>query len=193
MQQLTTILQSAVSMGTCLIQRTRLWAWNRDRTKRIIGREIENTHSHRLTHTDTQTHTNTAPTDRDRQRVGGSARGREVRIDYSGINCQWVVAFQYPFSHKFILCPISKLFRGKLSETIGLLEKFIQEDPKTNLKSNLVFNLCTLYDLQSDNSTEKKKQATSNALLHSKITLTANWVFYSINTRESWWVRKRGF
>ncbi len=45
-----------------------------------------------------------------------------------------------------------------LSRAVSSLEDLIRKDPEKNLNETFVFNLCTLYDLKSDNSQEKKKQ-----------------------------------
>jgi len=49
------------------------------------------------------------------------------------------------------------LYTCDLAKAIGSLEAMIQSDPEHNLDESLIFNLCTLYDLASDRSTEKKK------------------------------------
>jgi len=49
------------------------------------------------------------------------------------------------------------LYKTGLSKAITSLEDVIKKDPQRNLNETLVFNLCTLYDLQSDNSLDKKK------------------------------------
>jgi len=49
------------------------------------------------------------------------------------------------------------LYTCELSRAIASLEEVIQSNPENNLDESLVFNLCTLYDLASDRSAEKKK------------------------------------
>eukprot|EP01117_Protostelium_nocturnum_P003622 TRINITY_DN1489_c0_g2_i1.p1 TRINITY_DN1489_c0_g2~~TRINITY_DN1489_c0_g2_i1.p1 ORF type:complete len:427 (-),score=187.89 TRINITY_DN1489_c0_g2_i1:419-1699(-) len=49
------------------------------------------------------------------------------------------------------------LYTCNLSHAISSLEDFVFRDPENNLNESLVFNLCTLYDLKSENSLEKKK------------------------------------
>lgn len=44
-----------------------------------------------------------------------------------------------------------------LTKAIYSLEEVIQKDPENNLDEALIFNLCTLYDLASDRSADKKK------------------------------------
>lgn len=50
------------------------------------------------------------------------------------------------------------LYTSDLSRAITTLEDIIKRNPENNLNEPIVFNLCTLYDLKSDNSIEKKKQ-----------------------------------
>jgi hypothetical protein len=49
------------------------------------------------------------------------------------------------------------LYTCDLSKAILSLEEIIQRDPENNLDESLIFNLCTLYDLASDRSADKKK------------------------------------
>jgi len=49
------------------------------------------------------------------------------------------------------------LYTCELSRAIASLEEVIQNNPENNLDESLVFNLCTLYDLASDRSADKKK------------------------------------
>lgn len=50
------------------------------------------------------------------------------------------------------------LFLGKLKEALALLEKIIWKDPTTNLQEGLLFNLCTIYELESSYSLQKKQK-----------------------------------
>jgi len=52
---------------------------------------------------------------------------------------------------------ICLLYTCDLTQAISLLEDLIHQDPERNLNETVVFNLCTLYDLKSDSSIEKKK------------------------------------
>jgi len=52
---------------------------------------------------------------------------------------------------------ISLLYTCELGKAITVLEELIKKDPEKNLNETVVFNLCTLYDLKSDSSTEKKR------------------------------------
>ena len=56
---------------------------------------------------------------------------------------------------------ICLLYTCDLTRAISSLEEFIFKSPETNLNETLIFNLCTLYDLKSDNSPEKKKHILS--------------------------------
>ena len=56
---------------------------------------------------------------------------------------------------------ICLLYISDLTRAITTLEDIIKKDPEKNLHETLVFNLCTLYDLKSDGSMEKKKFITS--------------------------------
>lgn len=50
------------------------------------------------------------------------------------------------------------LFLGKLKEALAMLEKIIWKDPTTNLQEGLLFNLCTIYELESSYSLQKKQK-----------------------------------
>ncbi len=52
---------------------------------------------------------------------------------------------------------ICLLYKCELSRAIAVLEELIRKDPERNLHETVVFNLCTLYDLKSDTSTDKKR------------------------------------
>jgi tetratricopeptide (TPR) repeat protein len=49
------------------------------------------------------------------------------------------------------------LYSRNLTQAISSLEEFIRRDPQKTLDETLVFNLSTLYDLESENSGNKKK------------------------------------
>ena len=46
---------------------------------------------------------------------------------------------------------------GKLKEALSLLEKLVHGNPTKYLDEGLLFNLCTLYELDSSRSTQKKQ------------------------------------
>jgi tetratricopeptide (TPR) repeat protein len=50
------------------------------------------------------------------------------------------------------------LFTCELGRAIQSLEQVVRRDPARNLNNTLVFNLCTLYDLRSENAVRDKKQ-----------------------------------
>jgi len=52
---------------------------------------------------------------------------------------------------------ICHLYTCNLSQAISSLEDFILKKPDQNMNEVLVSNLCTLYDLKSDNSADRKK------------------------------------
>lgn len=52
---------------------------------------------------------------------------------------------------------ICLLYTCDLSRAISCLEELISRDPEKHLHEVIVFNLCTMYDLKSDNSHEKKR------------------------------------
>eukprot|EP01119_Soliformovum_irregulare_P022310 TRINITY_DN7614_c0_g1_i1.p1 TRINITY_DN7614_c0_g1~~TRINITY_DN7614_c0_g1_i1.p1 ORF type:complete len:443 (-),score=102.42 TRINITY_DN7614_c0_g1_i1:39-1367(-) len=58
---------------------------------------------------------------------------------------------------------ICLLYTCDLSGAIATLEDLIKKDPEESLHEVIVFNLCTLYDLKSDNNADKKKAVMSVA------------------------------
>lgn len=48
------------------------------------------------------------------------------------------------------------LYMGKLKESLATLEGMIQSDPAKNLHEGVLFNLCTLYELESSRASQKK-------------------------------------
>jgi hypothetical protein len=47
-------------------------------------------------------------------------------------------------------------YGGSLKEAISLIETYINNNPSKNLNETLVFNLCTLYELESSKAHQKK-------------------------------------
>ena len=43
-------------------------------------------------------------------------------------------------------------------QALAMLERIIWKDPKTNLQEGLLFNLCTIYELESSYSSQKKQK-----------------------------------
>lgn len=60
-----------------------------------------------------------------------------------------------PSLNNLALCA---LYTCRMREAIDLIESLIREDPTKYLTSSLAFNLCTLYELGSDNSISDKKK-----------------------------------
>lgn len=50
------------------------------------------------------------------------------------------------------------LYTGDVSKAIDILEEVLFSDPATTLQENIVFNLCTMYDLATDKSFDKRKK-----------------------------------
>lgn len=49
------------------------------------------------------------------------------------------------------------LYLGRLKESLGQLEGLVQEDPALYLHESVLFNLTTMYELESSRSTQKKQ------------------------------------
>jgi trafficking protein particle complex subunit 12 len=50
------------------------------------------------------------------------------------------------------------LYAGDVSKAIDILEEILFSDPSTTLQENIVYNLCTMYDLATDKSFDKRKK-----------------------------------
>ncbi|KJE92863.1 hypothetical protein CAOG_03754 [Capsaspora owczarzaki ATCC 30864] len=50
------------------------------------------------------------------------------------------------------------LYAGNLKKAVKLLEDFVMANPRTRLHESIVFNLCTLYELESNRAMEKKRR-----------------------------------
>ena len=61
---------------------------------------------------------------------------------------------------------MAHLYNGKLRQAITVLEDAIRRDPVASLNDTLVFNLSTLYELESEASIEKKKSVMVQAAKH---------------------------
>lgn len=49
------------------------------------------------------------------------------------------------------------LYLGRLKESLGQLEGLVQQDPAFYLHESVLFNLTTMYELESSRSTQKKQ------------------------------------
>ncbi|GAA6065080.1 trafficking protein particle complex subunit 12 [Tachysurus ichikawai] len=49
------------------------------------------------------------------------------------------------------------LYLGRLKESLGQLESLVQQDPAFYLHESVLFNLTTMYELESSRSTQKKQ------------------------------------
>lgn len=49
------------------------------------------------------------------------------------------------------------LYLGRLKESLGQLEGLVQQDPAQYLHESVLFNLTTMYELESSRSTQKKQ------------------------------------
>lgn len=52
---------------------------------------------------------------------------------------------------------VCEVYTARLPYAVQLLEEAIRADPKGALTPPLAYNLCTLYDLESDGATKKKR------------------------------------
>lgn len=56
---------------------------------------------------------------------------------------------------------VCSLYMGQLKEALNTLELLVHQDPGRYLQEGILFNLCTLYELESSRPLHKKQ-----ALLH---------------------------
>ncbi|XP_013387813.1 trafficking protein particle complex subunit 12-like [Lingula anatina] len=52
---------------------------------------------------------------------------------------------------------VCSLYTGKLKAAIAILENLLHKDPSTTLQEGVLFNLCTLYELESSQALQKKQ------------------------------------
>ncbi|XP_028396842.1 trafficking protein particle complex subunit 12-like [Dendronephthya gigantea] len=52
---------------------------------------------------------------------------------------------------------VSLLFQGRLKEALSLVEDIVFANPEKNLHSGILFNICTMYELETSRHIEKKK------------------------------------
>ena len=58
------------------------------------------------------------------------------------------------------------IYLGRLREALGVLESLVRGRPQTALQDGIVFNLATLYELESSKSVEKKKEVLKLVATH---------------------------
>ncbi|XP_014781998.1 trafficking protein particle complex subunit 12 [Octopus bimaculoides] len=61
---------------------------------------------------------------------------------------------------------VSSLYLGKLKDALDTLEDLVQSDPTHNLHEGILFNLCTLYELESSHAPQKKQALLSLVSKH---------------------------
>lgn len=78
---------------------------------------------------------------------------------------KWVFNIQYRHSNKIIKTKTKKIinnmafclfYSGNLKDAIAFIEKQIHNNPRKVLNESLLFNLCTLYELESSKAQQKK-------------------------------------
>ena len=52
---------------------------------------------------------------------------------------------------------VCSLYMGRLTDALATLEKRVMEQPMTFLQESILFNLCTLYELESSHAMQKKE------------------------------------
>ncbi len=52
---------------------------------------------------------------------------------------------------------VCSLYQGKLKEALSTLENLVHKDPAKYLQEGVLFNLCTLYELESSRAMHKKQ------------------------------------
>ena len=53
---------------------------------------------------------------------------------------------------------VTSLYTGKLKEALTTLEQLIHSNPAQYLQESILFNLCTLYELESSHAVHKKQR-----------------------------------
>ncbi|GAB1603607.1 trafficking protein particle complex subunit 12-like [Argonauta hians] len=61
---------------------------------------------------------------------------------------------------------VSSLYLGKLKDALDTLEDLVHSDPTHNLHEGILFNLCTLYELESSHAPQKKQSLLSLVSKH---------------------------
>lgn len=52
---------------------------------------------------------------------------------------------------------VCSLYLGRLKDALNTLESLVHRDPANNLHEGILFNLCTLYELESSRALHKKQ------------------------------------
>ena len=52
---------------------------------------------------------------------------------------------------------VCSLYMGRLKEALSTLENLVHSDPTRYLQEGILFNLCTLYELESSRAINKKQ------------------------------------
>ena len=60
-----------------------------------------------------------------------------------------------PCLNNLALCA---LYTCRMRDAVNMMEALVREDPTKYLTEVMVFNLCTLYELGSDNATSERKK-----------------------------------
>ena len=66
----------------------------------------------------------------------------------------WSVSLSLQANNNAAVC---LLYLGRLKESLGQLEGLVQQDPTLYLHESVLFNLTTMYELESSRSTQKKQ------------------------------------
>lgn len=53
---------------------------------------------------------------------------------------------------------VSLLFQGRLKEALELLQDIVVQHPETNLQEGVLFNICTMYELETSHHLQKKQK-----------------------------------
>lgn len=70
------------------------------------------------------------------------------------IECSWFLFLPLQAVNNMAAC---SLYLGKLMDALKTLEVLVHEDPVRNLHEGVLFNLCTLYELESSRALHKKQ------------------------------------